>query len=165
MISPTSHAPSLDLPALALRIPPAVVTIVAGLLGWIGAREFPNVNYESVAGAWLAVALVSFGSICSMLGVASFRFAHTTVNPMTPDAATALVVSGIYRITRNPMYLGFLLLLLAELVWLANPIALLVAPAFVLYLNRFQIAPEEQALMHRFGVPYTQYAARVRRWI
>ena len=105
------------------------------------------------------------GVACSVLGVASFRLARTTVNPMTPDATTALVVSGIYRVTRNPMYLGFLLLLLAELVWLSNPVAFLVAPAFVLYLNRFQIGPEEIALRSRFGEAFNSYAAHVRRWI
>jgi protein-S-isoprenylcysteine O-methyltransferase Ste14 len=84
---------------------------------------------------------------------------------LRPGTATALVVSGVYRITRNPMYLGFLLLLLAEIVWLANPVALLGAPAFVLYLNRFQIGPEEQALHAHFGPEFSNYAARVRRWI
>jgi protein-S-isoprenylcysteine O-methyltransferase Ste14 len=97
--------------------------------------------------------------------VAAFRRARTTVNPLTPDATTALVESGIYRLTRNPMYLGFLLLLLAEIVWLANPVALLAAPAFVLYLNRFQIGPEERALRNRFGAKFQSYSHRVRRWL
>ena len=105
------------------------------------------------------------GVACSLLGVAAFRRARTTVNPLTPDASTALVTTGIYRVTRNPMYLGFLLLLLAEIVWLANPAALLVVPAFILYLNRYQISPEEGALRARFGSEYFSYAAQVRRWI
>ena len=150
---------------LRLRIPPLAVVALAGGLGWITTRIVPALNFEFPGRAGLAATFGLLGVACSVLGVASFRLARTTVNPMTPDATTALVVSGIYRITRNPMYLGFLLLLLAEIVWLANPAAFLVAPAFVLYLNRFQIAPEEIALRSRFGAEFNSYAAHVRRWI
>ena len=150
---------------LRLRIPPLAVVSLAGGLGWITARMVPALNLEFPGRAELAATFGLLGIICSVFGVASFRLARTTVNPMTPDAATTLVVSGIYRVTRNPMYLGFLLLLLAEMSWLANPVAFLVAPAFVLYLDRFQIGPEEIALRSRFGAEFHSYAARVRRWI
>ena len=150
---------------LRLRIPPLAVAALAGGLGWITARVVPALNFELSGRAELAATFGLLGIACSVLGVASFRLAHTTVNPMTPDASTALVVSGIYRVTRNPMYLGFLLLLLAEMTWLANPVAYLIVPAFVLYLNRFQIGPEEIALRSRFGAEFHSYAAQVRRWI
>jgi protein-S-isoprenylcysteine O-methyltransferase Ste14 len=150
---------------LRLRIPPLAVAVLAGGLGWITARLVPTLTFAYFAREELAVTLAVLGITCAVLGVASFRRASTTVNPMTPDATTALVVSGIYRVTRNPMYLGFLLLLLAELVWLANPIAFLVAPAFILYLNRFQIRPEEIALRNRFAAEFQAYTHRVRRWI
>ena len=150
---------------LRLRIPPLAVVALAGGLAWITARIVPALNFEFSGRAELAATFGLLGVACSVLGVASFRLARTTVNPMTPDATTALVVSGIYRVTRNPMYLGFLLLLLAEMVWLANPVAFLVVPAFVLYLNRFQIGPEEIALRSRFAAEFQAYTHRVRRWI
>jgi protein-S-isoprenylcysteine O-methyltransferase Ste14 len=150
---------------LRLRIPPLAVVALAGGLAWITARIVPAWSFEFAAQAGLTATFVLLGITCSLLGVASFRLARTTVNPMTPHASTALVVSGIYRVTRNPMYLGFLFLLLAQIVWLANPVALLVAPAFVVYLNRFQIVPEEIALRNRFGAEFNAYAAHVRRWI
>ncbi len=150
---------------LQLRVPPLAVTAIAGGFGWVSGRLFPALQLESGARAWLAGTLGLLGVTCSVLGVAAFRRARTTVNPITPDATKALVVSGVYRVTRNPMYLGFLFLLLAEIVWLANPVAFLVAPAFVLYLNRFQIVPEEIALRSRFGTEFHSYAAQVRRWI
>lgn len=150
---------------LRLRIPPLGAVVMVGLLTWGCARAFPERNVELPFRTWLAATVLLLGVACSILGVAAFRRARTTVNPLTPEAATALVVSGIYRLTRNPMYLGFLLFLLAESVWLANPVALLAAPAFVLFLNRFQIEPEERALQARFGPDYGAYAARVRRWI
>ena len=150
---------------LTLRLPPLAVTATAGILAWIGARNFPTLNVEWSARIWLTAALGIVGATCSLLGVASFRRARTTVNPLHPATSTSLVVSGIYRLTRNPMYLGFLLLLLSEIAWLGNPVALLIVPAFVIYLNRFQISPEETALQTRFGPTYSSYLAQVRRWL
>ena len=150
---------------LRLRLPPLAVTAIAAVLNWLVARVLPSMNLEFPARAAFAALFALLGLIFSLLGVASFRRARTTVNPLTPDATTSLVISGVYRVTRNPMYLGFLLLLLAQIVWLANPVASLVGPAFVLYLNRFQIVPEETALQARFGAEFHSYATRVRRWI
>jgi protein-S-isoprenylcysteine O-methyltransferase Ste14 len=150
---------------LRLRIPPLAVAALAGSFGWLSASLVPALNWDFPARAGLTATFAVLGVACSLLGVAAFRRARTTVNPLTPDATTALVESGIYRLTRNPMYLGFLLLLLAEIVWLANPVALLAAPAFVLYLNRFQIGPEERALRNRFGAKFQSYSHRVRRWL
>ena len=150
---------------LRLRIPPLAVASFAAGLSWFTAHLVPAVNFEFPGRVELAATIGLLGVIFSVLGVVSFRRARTTVNPLTPDATTALVVSGVYRVTRNPMYLGFLLFLLAEIVWLAHPVALLVGPAFVLYLNRYQIVPEEDALQTRFGAEFQTYATQVRRWI
>lgn len=149
----------------ALRIPPLVLTFLAGVGAWAIAEAFPALRFESANLTVVAAGLGLFGIGCSLLGVISFRRAHTTVNPMDPSAAAALVVSGVYRFTRNPMYLGFLCLLLGEIAWLGSPVALLAAPALVIYLNRFQIAPEESALRERFGAEFVTYAARVPRWL
>ena len=175
MMNPLPHSPVtpmsasiLSTPAphsLELRVPPVVVTVVSGFLGLLLAEAFPGLNVRSLAQAWLASGFAVLGLVCSALGIVGFRRAHTTVNPMTPGAATVLVGSGIYGITRNPMYVGFLCLLLAELAWLGSPVALVVAPGFVLFLNRFQITPEERALRERFGAEYLEYATRVRRWL
>jgi protein-S-isoprenylcysteine O-methyltransferase Ste14 len=148
-----------------LRIPPLAVAGLAGGLSWIIARSSTPARFDFPAREASAAALGLLGVICSVLGVVSFRRARTTVNPLTPEATTALVASGIYRFTRNPMYLGFLFLLGAEIIWLANPFALPVVPAFILYLNRFQIVPEERALRARFGTEFNAYATQVRRWI
>lgn len=105
------------------------------------------------------------GGVVAGLGVVSFRRAQTTVNPLTPQAASSLVTTGIYRVSRNPMYLGMLLLLAAFAVFLANAAALIILPVFILYMNRFQITPEERALSSMFGPDFTAYTERVRRWM
>jgi protein-S-isoprenylcysteine O-methyltransferase Ste14 len=84
---------------------------------------------------------------------------------LKPETSTSLVASGLYRWTRNPMYLGFLTVLLGLGVFLSNPLALAPIPLFVLYMTRFQIRPEEKALEARFGADFAAYKSRVRRWI
>jgi protein-S-isoprenylcysteine O-methyltransferase Ste14 len=150
---------------LAPSIPPLVVALLAGLGAWLAAQAVPALRLDSDSLPVIAAAVGLLGVGCSLLGVVSFRRARTTVNPLNPGAATALVVSGVYRFTRNPMYLGFLLVLLGEVIWLGSLLALAAAPAFVIYLNRCQIAPEEYALRERFGAEFNAYTARVPRWL
>ena len=113
----------------------------------------------------VALGLVVAGAVISALGVVSFRRAGTTVNPIKPETAGSLVVSGIYRRTRNPMYLGFLLGLAGWAVFLSNALAFIFLPVFVLYLNRFQISREERALASVFGKDFAAYQSKVRRWL
>ncbi|MBG6289848.1 isoprenylcysteine carboxylmethyltransferase family protein [Pseudomonas nitroreducens] len=105
------------------------------------------------------------GAAVCLAGVLSFRLARTAVNPLRPETASALVSSGIYGHTRNPMYLGFAIALVAWAFYLASPVALLGVVGFVLYMNRFQIGPEEQALASLFGEAFAAYRTRVRRWL
>jgi protein-S-isoprenylcysteine O-methyltransferase Ste14 len=100
-----------------------------------------------------------------LLGVVSFRRAGTTVNPLQPEATSALVVSGIYRRTRNPMYLGMLLVLLGWAVLLAHALGFALAAAFVPLMNRLQIGPEERTLTATFGPAFAAYQSAVRRWL
>lgn len=113
--------------------------------------------------AAITIALVGVG-LC-VAGAISFKRARTTVNPMKPETASSLVTGGIYRITRNPMYVGFLLALIAWAIFLATAWALAGPLVFVIYLNRFQIGPEEKALSAMFGTAYSDYMAKVRRWL
>jgi protein-S-isoprenylcysteine O-methyltransferase Ste14 len=112
-----------------------------------------------------ALALAALGVAFSVSGALAFARAKTTKNPMKPQAATSLVVAGVYKITRNPMYLGLSLLLLAWAVFLWSAWALLGPIIFVGYISRFQIAPEERVLASLFGSEYSAYKAKVRRWL
>ena len=150
---------------LKLKIPPPVVALFMGVLMWLAARATPTCAFMMPARRILAACLALAGLSTAILGVVSFRRAGTTVNPMQPEKATSLVTSGIYRVTRNPMYVGLLLALTAWAVFLANALGFLFLPALVLYLNRFQIAPEEVALARVFGQQFIDYKSRVRRWV
>jgi protein-S-isoprenylcysteine O-methyltransferase Ste14 len=150
---------------MELRIPPLVVALIAGaaMVGLSAAA--PSLYRDFPGRVPIAALLILAGVAAAAAGVIEFRRARTTVDPRYPESSTSIVTSGIYRLTRNPMYLGFLLWLIALAIFLANPIALAGPMAFVAYMNRFQIRPEERALASRFGSPYESYLSRVRRWL
>ena len=109
-----------------------------------------------------ALVLVGVGACFDVAGLLAFRKAKTTVNPLAPNRSTAVVSTGVYRITRNPMYLGMALILLGLALYLASPWALLGPLVFAAFITRFQIQPEERALTARFGAAYTAYCTQVR---
>lgn len=150
---------------LELRIPPPIVAVATAAVMWLMSRVTREFMIAVPASRWTAGLLALLGVASAIAGVVSFRKAQTTINPMKPESATSLVDAGIYRFTRNPMYLGLLVVLIAWTVLLSNPLALTGPVAFVLYMNRFQIGPEEAALTGLFGEKYTKYKSRVRRWI
>ena len=150
---------------LELKVPPPVVALSMAILMWLTAKKLPTLGFVLPQRKGLVLGLLVAGVCVSVLGVASFRRARTTVNPLKPEKSSCLVVSGIYRHTRNPMYLGLLLILLGWAVFLANIFAFIFLPAFIAYLNRFQIRPEEKSLALMFGQDFANYRSKVRRWL
>ncbi len=151
------------------KIPPPVIDLAVGLLMWALARAVPAAQLWP-QGAWpfglgAALGIALAGGLIALAGTWQFRRAHTTINPLSPAKTSALVTGGVYRITRNPMYLGMLLVLIGWGVWLGNAAAWLALPLSVGLLNTLQIKPEERLLRQRFGDAYARYAARVRRWL
>lgn len=159
----TLHVASDAMHRLELKIPPAIVGAVTAAGMWLVAYTLPAFTYTPLRVVTVGLGLAG----CAIIGLAMLWFwtEQATVNPMKPSSTSVLVTSGIYGHTRNPMYLGMLLILIAWALYLANVLALLFLPAFILYMNRFQIEPEERALRARFGREYLEYASRVARWI
>lgn len=151
--------------SLELKIPPVALALLIAAAMWTVSLVTPPIGFPPAVCAGAALVLALAGASVSVAGVLAFRRARTTVNPTKPAATSALVSGGIYRVTRNPMYLGFLLVLLGWAVFLSNALSFLGALAFVPYMNRFQIGPEEKALSAMFGAEFAAYQARVRRWL
>jgi protein-S-isoprenylcysteine O-methyltransferase Ste14 len=151
--------------ALELKVPPPIVTLVVAFLMWLTPAVAGIVQIPYSLRVFLAVALVCVGQGISIAGMVAFRRAKTTVNPIKASSASSLVIQSVYRYTRNPMYVGLLLTLLAWAVFLANPLAVLWVAVYVLYITRFQIIPEERALASLFGAEYEAYKGKVRRWV
>jgi protein-S-isoprenylcysteine O-methyltransferase Ste14 len=150
---------------LELRVPPPLAAVLVGLLMWLFARWLAASHFDLPARGLISSAIALAGLIIAAIAFFQVRRAGTTVNPRKPHEASALVTSGLYRFSRNPMYLADVLLLAAWAAWLANAAALVGLPLFVVYLNRYQIELEERALQARFGAAYAAYRATVRRWL
>jgi protein-S-isoprenylcysteine O-methyltransferase Ste14 len=150
---------------LELKIPPVLVTILFAGLMWLVSRLTPSfpLEIEFRISAFMIFAIA--GTVVGLAGVATFKKANTTVNPLTPGACSSIVKGGIYRFSRNPMYLALLLALLGWGIFLHNFYSLALTAVFVVYLNRFQILPEERALEQVFGMEFLEYRQQVRRWL
>jgi len=153
------------LSALELKISPVMMALLLGAAMWFLARETPGFTMPRGLRAVLSGALLAAGAAVGLAAVWSFRRARTTVNPWRVHESSALVVSGIYRRTRNPMYLGLLLALAGWGIYLSNIYALLLGFSFVPCMNRFQIRPEERAMEQAYGEDFHAYCRRVRRWL
>lgn len=147
------------------RIPPPLVALLVGAAMAALAEVGPVFTLPVLARVAVCGALIVAAAALEIGGLIAFRAQRTTVNPMRPERASTLVTGGVYRITRNPMYLGLALLLLAWAVYLGAALAFAGVPVFMAYITRFQIAPEERALQARFGEAFTHYATQVRRWL
>jgi protein-S-isoprenylcysteine O-methyltransferase Ste14 len=150
---------------LELKIPPAVVLVFMGVIMWFAADLAPELVLVIPGRIIMASAVSLVGIALILAGAVAFRVAKTTVNPMQPGKTSSIVTRGVYKISRNPMYVGFLLILLSWAVFLSNIFSFAMLPVFVWYMNRFQIIPEEQALLAKFGTEYITYTKNVRRWL
>jgi protein-S-isoprenylcysteine O-methyltransferase Ste14 len=150
---------------MELRIPPLflVATVAAAII--LVSVFVPAANVHWPGHRVLAVCAFVLGPVLAGLGVFQFRRARTTVSPLRPARTQAIVRTGVYRWSRNPMYLGMALALLGLAAWWSSVPGYLAVPAFVAYLTRFQIVPEERALLAKFGPAFGDYTLQVRRWL
>lgn len=148
-----------------MKIPPPLVFAVPVLIGWAVERFVPATGFAFSGQILLATIAFLCGSVLLILALTGFRAKKTTVNPLDPSKASALVSGGIYRISRNPMYLGMALVAFGICIAAGWSAGLVLLPVAVWYINEMQIKPEEAALRARFGSDYDAYCKRVRRWI
>lgn len=151
--------------SLELKIPPPVVGLLTAGAMWYLPTVTPTLDVPSATRIGSTIVLALIGAAFDLAGLAAFLRSKTTINPMRPAKTSALVTAGVYRVTRNPMYVGMLLLLTAWAVFLAAPWALAGPLFFWGYISRFQIAPEERVLAAKFGEAWAAYQRRVRRWL
>jgi len=150
---------------LETKVPPPVVAGVLGLAAWLASPLLPVMAFPQPVPWWAAAVVALAGGLVELAGGMRLLRAKTTVNPLDPTKVCRLVAGGVYRFTRNPIYVGDALILLGWALYLSNALAFAAVPLFILYMDAFQIAPEERALDAAFGPAYTEYRGRVRRWI
>jgi len=150
---------------LELKVPPDVVALVVAALMWLVSTVTPSLRLPLEVRLLAAAVLAAAGIGLIAAARIALAKAATTFSPVAPQRSSRLVTTGVYRHSRNPMYLGTLLVLFAVAAWLADPVSFAVALSYVAYMDRFQIAPEERVLRRRFGGAYEDYLHRVRRWV
>jgi protein-S-isoprenylcysteine O-methyltransferase Ste14 len=149
---------------MELKLPPALLFLLFGFAMYILATFLPFGFFDFFGRLLLFKIMLVFGVLVGLLSLFQFYRAKTTVDPTKPSKASNLVVNGIFKFSRNPMYLAMLLVLLALGLVLGNAFNSLIAAAFVGYMNRFQIIPEERILLNKFGRTYKEYCTLTRRW-
>ena len=150
---------------LELKVPPLVWALLHAALMKGCQTLFPDLALPLPFAPYFWPVLIGLGLSLCVGGVQSFRQAKTTVDPLHPERVTTVVDNGLYGVTRNPMYVGMMLILLGLAVHLQNIPAFLVVGLFVATVTQFQIRPEERALEERFGETYLDYRRRVPRWL
>ncbi len=151
--------------SLELKIPPVAQVIITAAAMYGVSKIIPSLRFSVKGSTGLAIGLGVIGLSSGIMGVVQFRKAQTTPNPQALEKVSSLVTSGIYQYSRNPMYLGLVLLLLGWALYLSHFLAFVLLPLFMLSMTRLQIQPEERMMRQKFGKDYQAYLMQVRRWI
>ena len=153
---------------LELKCPPPIVMLISAIVAMLISQKTVEFIQQQVTTAddfiWPLVFFIA-GIVVAIAGAKELRHYHTTINPTHPENTTHLVTSGIYQFTRNPMYLGMLIVLLGWADLLDSFLAYSGALIFFLYISAFQIKPEEDVMKDKFGQKFNQYCGQVRRWL
>ena len=148
-----------------LNIPPPLQGLFWGLSMWAVSKILGGLSFSFTLQKPLGFAFIGIGLCLDLISIYGFRTARTTVNPIKIEKASSLVTTGLYRMSRNPMYLGLALILTGWTIILGNPVNIALLGLFIVFMNRLQIKPEERILELKFGQEYRDYKARVRRWL
>lgn len=153
------------LSALENKVPPPLVAVLIGAGMWGAARWLPGIAILPSLRYALVVLMGLFAVVVAGSAIREFRRVRTTVNPIQIEKASRLVTAGVFRYTRNPMYVGIVAGLVGWAIWLAVPWVLAGPLLLAAFLHRFQILPEEQVMRAKFGAEFDEYCRRVRRWL
>ena len=149
-----------------LRIPPPIVALISILLIFLSKDYILILYLHPHLQNTLSLIFLIIGFVIIFSATKEFKKSDTTVNPMKPETSTSLVTSGIFKYTRNPMYLGLTSILLASCFYFSSLLGIIVyVPLFILYITVFQIFPEEETMKDLFNDKYLDYCLKVRRWI
>ncbi len=148
-----------------LKLPPPIVGLITAIAMWLLHRYVNELSSSAAILKYVSVLFLLIGLIIELLSVFRFFRLKTTINPLKPERSKVLVTTGLFRYSRNPMYVGMCSVLIAIGFWFGNILAIFPLIAFIAYITTFQIKPEEKILLGIFGEDYVEYSQRVRRWL
>jgi len=145
------------------KIPPPIVTFICGLSIYFSRPLFSEKIY--IYSNIISVSLFFFGAAFIVLAASSFKKHKTTISPLHPEKTSALVISNVFKYSRNPMYLGMLFILISLAIRYNIIGGIIAISIFIFFITKFQIKPEEVQMKKLFGEKYAQYKKRTRMWI
>jgi protein-S-isoprenylcysteine O-methyltransferase Ste14 len=145
------------------KIPPPIIALTCIVINYLSTYLINPIKFANIEIIGILILLV--GLVTAMLAIFLFKKVKTTVNPINPEEATTLVTTGIFSVTRNPMYLGLFFVICSTVFFFGSWCGIIILTLFVWYINKFQIIPEEEAMEKLFGDKYNEYRQNVRRWI
>ena len=145
------------------KIPPTILTLLFLVFNYI--LSFNSLKIEIPYKYFFTTLLLIFGFYIVIRSSRLFAQAKTSIDPLRPFKSTSLITNDIYKYSRNPMYFGYLLIILSSSVYLGNVMSIIIIPLFIFTINFLQIIPEEEVLKDLFGPTYDEYLSKVRRWI
>ena len=145
------------------KIPPTILTLLFLVFNYI--LSFNSLKIEIPYKYFFTTLLLILGLYIIIRSSRLFARAKTSLDPLRPFKSTSLITNDIYKYSRNPMYFGYLLIILGSSAYLGNVISIIIIPLFIFTINFLQIIPEEEALKDLYGPRYDEYLSKVRRWI
>tara|TARA_S200000501_G_C20641700_1_gene663536 strand:+ start:301 stop:747 length:447 start_codon:yes stop_codon:yes gene_type:complete len=145
------------------KVPPPIITLICGFLIYLSKPFFPELifNYANI----LSLFFLILGLSIIVISFRLFKKEKTTINPIMIEKASLLVTSGVFKYSRNPMYLGMVLILISISIKFNFYGGVLIVAVFFFFITYFQIIPEEKAMLKLFGKEFIKYKKQTRRWI
>ncbi len=151
--------------SLALKVPPLIQLLVVGLVMWLVARFLDTGETYSTWQGLLLILFLAAGLAIICVAIITMYKLDTTIDPRDPSKASKLATVGIFNCSRNPIYLGLFVILVARNIHLYSLYASVGLPLFIWSVTKLQIIPEEQQMGAKFGIDYFSYCEKVRRWL
>ena len=148
-----------------LKIPPVLVTLITILIAYVLAKAIPITIIDILYNDVVAGCFIFLGFVLILNSLFIFKYHETTANPLKPETSSTLVTTGTYKLSRNPIYLGLLLIVLGMIIYYKALSSIIIIPIFIWYMTQYQIIHEENAMKSLFGSEYENYYQRVRRWL
>lgn len=145
------------------KIPPPIIALVVGIIISASSAIIKPFNIYGIE--FVAIVIMAGSFLIIILSINKFKKENTTINPMDLTQTIKLVVTGTFALSRNPMYLGLAGILIGVTLFLKAWLGFIAIPIFIMYINKYQIAPEEKILTEKFKDDYISYCSKVKRWI
>ena len=145
------------------KIPPPIIALVVGIIISASSAIIKPFNIYGIE--FVAIVIMAGSFLIIILSINKFKKENTTINPMDLTQTIKLVVTGTFALSRNPMYLGLAGILIGVTLFLKAWLGFIAIPIFIMYINKYQIAPEEKILTEKFKDDYISYCSTVKRWI